>query len=87
MRETIQNELKNRVLTIGFDVVSNPEFLKEGAAVNDFMKPDRIVVGVESEKAKNIMKTLYAPFSMNRDKLITMGIKDAEMTKYTANSL
>lgn len=87
VKATIQEELDKRGVDIEFDVVSNPEFLKEGAAVNDFMKPDRIVVGVESEKAKNIMKTLYGPFSMNRDKFITMGVKDAEMTKYTANSL
>jgi UDPglucose 6-dehydrogenase len=68
-------------------VVSNPEFLKEGATVNDFMSPDRIVIGVGSEKAKKIMENLYAPFSRNRDKLISMGVRDAEMTKYAANSL
>lgn len=87
VKAAIREELDKRKVNIEFDVVSNPEFLKEGAAVNDFMKPDRIVVGVDSEKAKNVMKTLYGPFSMNRDKLITMGVKDAEMTKYAANSL
>jgi UDPglucose 6-dehydrogenase len=83
----IQGELDKRNIVVEFDVVSNPEFLKEGAAVNDFMSPDRIVVGVESERARKIMEKLYAPFSRNRDKLITMGVKDAEMTKYAANSL
>ena len=87
VRNAVQSELDKRNANIEFDVVSNPEFLKEGAAVNDFMSPDRIVVGVESEKARKIMEKLYAPFSRNRDKLITMGVKDAEMTKYAANSL
>jgi len=87
VRAAIQDELDKRQVNIEFDVVSNPEFLKEGAAVNDFMSPDRIVVGVASEKARKIMEKLYAPFSRNRDKLITMGVKDAEMTKYAANSL
>lgn len=87
VKAAIREELDKRNVDIEYDVVSNPEFLKEGAAISDFMKPDRIVVGVDSEKAKNVMKTLYAPFSMNRDKLITMGVKDAEMTKYAANSL
>jgi UDPglucose 6-dehydrogenase len=87
VKAAIREELDKRNVDIEYDVVSNPEFLKEGAAVNDFMKPDRIVVGVDSDKAKSMMKNLYAPFSMNRDKLITMGVKDAEMTKYAANSL
>lgn len=87
VKAAIQAELDKRQIQVDFDVVSNPEFLKEGAAVNDFMSPDRIVVGVASEKAKKIMEKLYAPFSRNRDKLITMGVKDAEMTKYAANSL
>jgi UDPglucose 6-dehydrogenase len=87
VKAAIQAELDKRKIQVDFDVVSNPEFLKEGAAVNDFMSPDRIVVGVASEKAKKIMEKLYAPFSRNRDKLITMGVKDAEMTKYAANSL
>jgi UDPglucose 6-dehydrogenase len=87
VKAAIQNELDKRQVNIEFDVVSNPEFLKEGAAVNDFMSPDRIVVGVETERAKKIMEKLYAPFARNHDKLITMGVKDAEMTKYAANSL
>jgi len=67
--------------------VSNPEFLKEGAAIEDFMKPDRIVVGVESEKAQKLMSELYAPFSRNHDKVMYMGVRDAELTKYAANAM
>ncbi len=87
VKAAINEELALRNVSIDFDVVSNPEFLKEGAAVNDFMRPDRIVVGTESDKASEIMKKLYKPFSRNHDKLILMGIRDAEMTKYAANSL
>lgn len=87
VRETIEKELEERNLDIEFDVVSNPEFLKEGAAVNDFLKPDRIIIGANSEKAAKIMKRLYAPFSRNREKIILMNVRDAEMTKYTANSM
>lgn len=87
VKETIQQELDKRGVSIDFDVVSNPEFLKEGAAVGDFLKPDRIVIGVESPKAATIMKRLYAPFARNRDKLIFMKVRDAEMTKYAANSM
>lgn len=83
----IQDELDKRGLDIEFDVVSNPEFLKEGAAVNDFLKPDRIIVGANSDRAAKIMRRLYAPFSRNRDKLILMNVRDAEMTKYAANSM
>ncbi len=72
---------------IEFDVVSNPEFLKEGAAVEDFLKPDRIVIGADTPRAAKVMQRLYAPFSRNRDKLILMNVRDAEMTKYTANSM
>lgn len=87
VKQTIQKELDNRGKNIEFDVVSNPEFLKEGAAVNDFLKPDRIIVGADSKKAAKIMRRLYAPFSMNRDKMILMNVRDAEMTKYAANSM
>lgn len=87
VKNVIQAELEKRKIDIGFDVVSNPEFLKEGAAVNDFLKPDRIVIGADSEKAEKIMKRLYAPFSRNREKIILMKVRDAEMTKYAANAM
>ncbi|MCK5310861.1 MAG: UDP-glucose/GDP-mannose dehydrogenase family protein [Desulfobacteraceae bacterium] len=87
VRQAIQQELDKRGLKIGFDVVSNPEFLKEGNAVDDFMSPDRIIIGSGSKKATDVMRKLYAPFSRNRDKLHVMGLRDAEMTKYAANSL
>ena len=87
VREAIQEELDKRGAKIDFDVASNPEFLKEGAAVEDFLKPDRIVVGVESEKAKNLMKRLYKPFTLNGHPVIFMDVPSAEMTKYAANSM
>lgn len=87
VKETIQKELDQRGEYIEFSVVSNPEFLKEGAAIDDFMKPDRVVIGVNDEKAKQIMHDLYLPFMRHHEKVITMGIRDAEMTKYAANSL
>jgi len=87
VKKTIQKKLDARAADIEFDVVSNPEFLKEGAAVSDFLKPDRIVVGADSKRAAKTMKRLYAPFSRNRDKLILMNVRDAEMTKYAANSM
>ena len=87
VKKTIQKQLDVRELNIEFDVVSNPEFLKEGAAVNDFLKPDRIIVGADSKRAAKAMQRLYAPFSRNRDKLILMNVRDAEMTKYAANSM
>ena len=87
VRETVQKELDNRGVNINFAVVSNPEFLKEGAAIDDFMKPDRVVVGVDDENAKEIMHELYLPFMRHHEKVIMMGIRDAEMTKYAANSL
>ncbi len=84
---TIQAELDKRGSDLKFDVVSNPEFLKEGAAINDFMHPDRVVVGADSDKAMQIMHELYAPFMKNHDRFIAMDIKSAEMTKYTANAM
>lgn len=87
VKETIQAELDKRGVDIDFDVVSNPEFLKEGAAIADFMHPDRVVVGADSEKAMQIMHDLYAPFMKNHDRFIGMDIKSAEMTKYTANAM
>ncbi|MBD3276619.1 MAG: nucleotide sugar dehydrogenase, partial [Candidatus Marinimicrobia bacterium] len=83
----ISQELKKRNANIDFDVVSNPEFLKEGAAIDDFMKPDRIIVGTDSDKAERIMRELYSAFSMHHDKFIHVGVRDAEMTKYTANAM
>lgn len=87
VRHAIQEELDIRKLNIEFDVASNPEFLKEGNAINDFMSPDRVVVGVESEKAKEIMSKLYKPFFLNNFRVIFMDIPSAEMTKYAANSM
>ncbi len=85
--DAIQKELDRRNLQIDFDVVSNPEFLKEGAAIEDFMKPDRVVIGTESERAKDMLRQLYAPFNRNHERTIFMGVRDAEMTKYAANSM
>ena len=87
MKATIRGELDKRGLNLEFDVASNPEFLKEGDAVDDFMKPDRVVVGVESERAKSIMERLYKPFMMNNYRLIFTDIPSAEMIKYAANSM
>jgi len=87
VRSIIRGELEARGVEIDFDVVSNPEFLKEGDAVNDFMKPDRVIVGTESEESASILKELYAPFARSREKLIVMGVRSAEMTKYAANCM
>jgi UDPglucose 6-dehydrogenase len=87
VKKAIQEELDKRGVTIPFDVASNPEFLKEGAAVDDFLKPDRIVVGLESERAEELMKSLYKPFTLNGHPVIFMDITSAEMTKYAANSM
>ena len=85
--KTIEAELKKRGVDIPFDVASNPEFLKEGNAIKDFMSPDRVVVGVESEKAKKALTKLYKPFLINNFRVIFMDIPSAEMTKYAANSM
>ena len=87
IRQTIADELALRGAQIDFDIASNPEFLKEGAAVKDFMHPDRIVVGVESERAKKLMEMLYHPFMLNNFRIIYMDIPSAEMTKYAANAM
>ena len=85
--EMITERLSQRGETIDFDVVSNPEFLKEGAAIADFMSPDRIVIGAAKERSFGDMSELYASFSRNREKIQTMGVRDAEMTKYAANAM
>ena len=87
VRAAVQEVLAERGVQIEFDVVSNPEFLKEGAAVGDFMRPDRIIIGSDSQRAKELMHELYAPFNRNHERTIFMGIRDAEMTKYAANAM
>lgn len=87
VKETIQDELDKRGAKIEFDVASNPEFLKEGAAISDFMTPDRVVVGTESQKAKNLISRLYKPFMLSGERLIFTDIPSAEMIKYAANSM
>mgnify|MGYP001614118940 FL=1 len=87
VRAAIRDELGKRGLDIPVDVVSNPEFLKEGAAVEDFMKPDRVVIGTDSDKVRTVMRDLYAPFMRNRERIFFMGVKEAEMTKYAANAM
>ena len=87
VRAVIQGELDKRKSRIVFDVVSNPEFLKEGDAVQDFMRPDRIIIGSDSERARAMLRELYAPFMRTHERVIFMGIRDAEMTKYAANAM
>jgi UDPglucose 6-dehydrogenase len=87
VKKAVQEELTKRGVDIEFDVASNPEFLKEGAAIDDFMRPDRVVVGVESERARNLMETLYSPFMRSDYKMIFMDVPSAEMTKYAANAM
>ncbi|NSL54664.1 UDP-glucose dehydrogenase family protein [Uliginosibacterium aquaticum] len=87
VRAAIAEELRKRGVVVPYSVVSNPEFLKEGAAVDDFMRPDRIVVGAEDDQAINLMRALYAPFQRNHEKLVIMDVRSAELTKYAANAM
>jgi UDPglucose 6-dehydrogenase len=87
VRDAVQAELVAREGKHDFSVVSNPEFLKEGAAIEDFMRPDRIVVGANDEKAIGLMRQLYAPFQRNHEKLVLMDVRSAELTKYAANAM
>jgi UDPglucose 6-dehydrogenase len=87
VRDAIADELNSRGASIPFHVVSNPEFLKEGAAVEDFQRPDRIVVGLNSAKAEEVMREIYAPFQRQHDKLMVMDVRSAELTKYAANAM
>jgi len=87
VKAAIQAELDARGIELEFSVASNPEFLKEGAAVEDFMRPDRIVVGAEGERAVSLLRAVYAPFQRNRDKLVIMDVRSAELTKYAANAM
>ena len=87
VKKTIINELDKRGKNYNINVVSNPEFLKEGAAVNDFMRPDRVIIGSDNEEVITIMKELYSPFTLKRERFITMDIKSAEMSKYASNAM
>jgi UDPglucose 6-dehydrogenase len=87
VRETIGAALKSRGVAAEFDVVSNPEFLKEGAAIADFMKPDRVVVGTDSARALDVLRHLYEPFTRSRERLVVMDVRSAELTKYAANAM
>ncbi|ANJ66963.1 UDP-glucose 6-dehydrogenase [Halothiobacillus diazotrophicus] len=87
VRAEVQGQLDQRGLSLTFDVVSNPEFLKEGAAVNDFMKPDRIIVGTTDPHSERLMRELYAPFNRNHDRMLVMDLRSAELTKYAANAM
>jgi len=87
VRRTIEAELKRRAMLLPFAVVSNPEFLKEGAAIEDFMRPERIIVGADDERATLLMRALYSPFQRNHQRLFLMDVRSAEMTKYVANAM
>ena len=87
VRDAVAAALAARQASITFDTVSNPEFLKEGAAIDDFMKPDRVIIGTDSERATELLKTLYEPFTRNHDRMIVMDVRSAELTKYAANAM
>lgn len=87
VRETVGTALAAREVRLEFDVVSNPEFLKEGAAIEDFMKPDRIVVGTDNPRTTELLRALYAPFNRNHDRMVCMDVRSAELTKYAANAM
>src|SRR5258705_7829116 len=87
IRETIADELAKRKVDVPFAVVSNPEFLKEGAAVQDFMRPDRVVIGADDERAISLLRAVYAPFQRNHERLLVMNVRSAELTKYAANAM
>lgn len=84
---TIRSKLAERGIEVDFDVVSNPEFLKEGAAIDDFMKPDRIVIGTDNTRTAELLRDLYAPFNRSHDRMVIMDIRSAELTKYAANAM
>src|ERR1700740_1334919 len=86
-RAELERALKARGVTVEFDVVSNPEFLKEGAAIADFMKPDRVVIGTDNPRTTELMRALYEPFTRNHDRLIVMDVRSSELTKYAANAM
>jgi len=87
VKAAIRAEIDRRGVQVAFDVVSNPEFLKEGDAVNDFMRPDRVIIGTDSEGAVELMRRLYAPYTRSHERMLVMGTRDAEMTKYAANAM
>ncbi len=87
VKDRIEQTLGERGVKVEFDIVSNPEFLKEGAAINDFMKPDRVVVGTDNPRTAELLKSLYDPFTRNRDRMIVMDVRSAELTKYAANAM
>ncbi len=87
VEEIIHRQLVKRGQTFAFDVISNPEFLKEGSAVSDFMRPDRVIIGTESSRARDTMHKLYSPFTRNPEQMLFMGVRDAEMTKYVSNAM
>ncbi|MDE5595893.1 MAG: nucleotide sugar dehydrogenase, partial [Muribaculaceae bacterium] len=87
IKGVIEDELQRRGVSVDFEVASNPEFLKEGAAIKDFMSPDRVVIGIESQRARKVMERLYRPFLLNNFRVLFMDIPSAEMTKYAANAM